>query len=71
MSFKKTTFSFVAEYAKGRFTLFAGTGGMDVRESIELTQHVQKCGFDAAVVMCPYCFELPESYIQDYFSRIA
>ncbi|MGE4420688.1 MAG: dihydrodipicolinate synthase family protein [Pseudodesulfovibrio sp.] len=68
---KKRHFSFIADHAKGRFSLFAGTGGMDVRETIELTRHVQECGFDAAVVMCPYYFNLPESHIRDYFSRVA
>lgn len=71
MEEKKEHFSFIADHAKGRFSLFAGTGGMDIRETIELTQHVQECGFDAAVVMCPYYFNLPETNIREYFDQVA
>jgi len=68
---KKEHFSFIADHAKGRFSLFAGTGGMDIRETVELTRHVQECGFDAAVVMCPYYFNLPETHIREYFAQVA
>lgn len=71
MEEKKDYLSFVARHAKGRMTLLAGTGGMDIRETIELTRHAKACGYDASVVMCPYYFALPESHVRDFFSQVA
>ncbi len=68
---RKRHLSFAAEQTRDELVMFAGTGGMDIRESVALTQHAQQCGFDAAVVMCPYYFALPESHIRNFFSTVA
>ena len=42
------------EVAKGKAKVIAGTGSNSTAEAIDLTQHAQKAGADAALIVCPY-----------------
>lgn len=42
------------EAAKGRVPVIAGTGSNSTAEAISLTQHAQKAGADAALLVTPY-----------------
>lgn len=42
------------EVAKGRVPVIAGTGSNSTAEAISLTQHAQKAGADAALLVTPY-----------------
>lgn len=42
------------EITKGRIPVIAGSGSNSTREAIELTQHAQKDGADAALIVTPY-----------------
>src|SRR5690606_27198947 len=42
------------EVAKGRVPVVAGTGSNSTDECIRLTQHAQKAGADAALIVTPY-----------------
>lgn len=42
------------EVAKGRVPVIAGTGSNSTAEAISLTQHAQKAGADAALIVTPY-----------------
>jgi 4-hydroxy-tetrahydrodipicolinate synthase len=42
------------EVAKGKVPVIAGTGSNSTDEAIELTQHAEKAGADAALVVLPY-----------------
>lgn len=42
------------EIVKGRIPVIAGTGSNSTKEAIELTQHAQNAGADAALIVTPY-----------------
>jgi len=42
------------DQAKGRVPVVAGTGSNSTREAIELSQHAEKAGADAVLVVTPY-----------------
>src|SRR5437868_4106555 len=42
------------ETVKGRVPVIAGTGSNSTAEAVELTQHAQKVGATAALVVAPY-----------------
>ncbi|HTH97443.1 MAG TPA: 4-hydroxy-tetrahydrodipicolinate synthase [Stellaceae bacterium] len=42
------------EVAKGRIPVMAGTGSNSTAEAVALTQHAQKAGADAALIVTPY-----------------
>ena len=42
------------EVAKGKVPVIAGTGSNSTDEAIDLTQHAQKAGADAALIVLPY-----------------
>ncbi|HNB28585.1 MAG TPA: 4-hydroxy-tetrahydrodipicolinate synthase, partial [Alphaproteobacteria bacterium] len=42
------------EVAKGKVPVIAGTGSNSTEEAIDLTQHAQRAGADAALIVLPY-----------------
>jgi 4-hydroxy-tetrahydrodipicolinate synthase len=50
----KRVVEMAVEVAKGKATVIAGTGSNSTAEAIDLTQHAQKAGADAALIVCPY-----------------
>ena len=61
----------VAEVAKGRGTVIAGTGTYDTEETIELTREAEEAGVDAALVVTPYYSRPPQRGLIAHFTKVA
>lgn len=55
---------------KGRSKVLAGTGSNSTSEAIELTQHAEKAGADAALIMTPYYNKPNQEGIYQHFKAI-
>ncbi len=55
---------------KGRAKILAGTGSNSTLEAIERTQHAQKAGADAALIMTPYYNKPTQEGIFQHFKAI-
>jgi 4-hydroxy-tetrahydrodipicolinate synthase len=56
--------------AKGKAVVLAGTGSNNTLEAIELTQHAEKSGADAALIMTPYYNKPTQEGIFRHFEAI-
>ncbi len=61
----------VVRHIDGRIRVIVHTGGLNVFETIELTQHAREIGADAAGVVAPYFYTYDRAALLDYFLRIA
>ena len=61
----------VAEQAKGRVPVIAGTGSNSTREAIELTKAARDAGVDATLQVCPYYNKPTQLGIFNHFKAIA
>lgn len=61
----------VVEHVNGRIKVIAHTGGLNVFETIELTQHAQEIEADAAGVVAPHFYTYDHAALLNYFLRIA
>jgi 4-hydroxy-tetrahydrodipicolinate synthase len=59
------------DHLKGRVPVFMGTGGITVRENVELARHAKDIGADAAVVLTPYYVKVSDEELFQYFTSIA
>ncbi len=57
--------------AKGRVKIMAGTGSNSTAEAIEYTQHAEKAGADAALVVAPYYNKPTQEGLYQHFKAIA
>lgn len=57
--------------AKGRAKIMAGTGSNSTAEAIAFTQHAEKAGADAALVVAPYYNKPSQEGIFQHFKAIA
>lgn len=60
----------VIEGAAGRVPVIAGCGSNSTREAIELTQHAQAAGADAALIVCPYYNKPSQEGMFEHFKAI-
>src|SRR3989440_4836801 len=51
---REEVISATVRVAKGRCTVFAGTGSYSTRDAVEATRTAQKLGVDGALVVAPY-----------------
>ncbi|MEH6632919.1 MAG: 4-hydroxy-tetrahydrodipicolinate synthase [Halopseudomonas aestusnigri] len=58
------------EVAKGRVPVIAGAGSNSTREAIDFTQHAQKVGADAALVVTPYYNKPSQEGLFQHFKAI-
>lgn len=58
------------EVAAGRVPVIAGTGSNNTAEAISLTQHAQKVGADAALVVTPYYNKPSQEGLYQHFKAI-
>ncbi len=56
---------------KGRVPLIAGTGSNSTREAVDLTQHAQKIGADAALVVTPYYNKPTQEGLYQHYKAVA
>ena len=68
---KRDLWAAVAEVARGRASLIAGTGTYSTAESIELSQTAEEVGADALLVVTPYYSKPPQSGLAAHFKAIA
>lgn len=61
----------VIEHVRGRAPVIVGTGGVNTRETIELTRHAKGVGADAAAVVTPYYQRLDEAQLLAHFGAVA
>lgn len=60
----------VVRVAAGRLPVIAGTGSNSTREAVWLTQHAQKAGADAALIVTPYYNKPTQEGMIAHFSAI-
>ena len=59
------------EVAKGKVPVIAGTGSNSTDEAIDLTQHAQKAGADAALIVLPYYNKPTQEGLYLHFKAVA
>ncbi|QGW15500.1 MULTISPECIES: dihydrodipicolinate synthase family protein [Leclercia] len=68
---RKAIAEFAIAHVNGRVPVLIGTGGTNVRETIELSQHAQQAGADGIVVINPYYWKVSEANLIRYFEQVA
>ncbi|MCR1898904.1 dihydrodipicolinate synthase family protein [Irregularibacter muris] len=68
---KKELAQLAIEHIHNRTKVIVGTGGMLVKETIELSNYVYDLGADAVMVISPYYFKLAEKDIQLFYDEVA
>jgi 2-dehydro-3-deoxy-D-pentonate aldolase len=63
--------SFSTEYVNGRVPVLIGTGSSSTREVVLLSQHAEKVGADAVVIINPYYWPLTEENLLAHYSEVA
>jgi 4-hydroxy-tetrahydrodipicolinate synthase len=58
------------DQAKGRVPVIAGAGSNSTAEAIELSQHAEKAGADAALVVSPYYVRPSQEGVHQHFKAI-
>jgi len=61
----------VVDETNGRVPVIACTTACSTRETILYTKHAKETGADAAIVVQPYYYKLPDAQIFEYYQRIA
>lgn len=64
-------FRFYGEYTAGRVELYAGTGGMDLGDTAELSNEIYSIGYTGAMVIGPYYYGLDQEKIFVYYDTLA
>ncbi|MHA1729680.1 MAG: 4-hydroxy-tetrahydrodipicolinate synthase [Promethearchaeota archaeon] len=67
----KKIVEFVTEEARGKATVIAGTGSNSTREAINLTQHAERLGVDAALIITPYYNKPTQKGLIAHYKAIA
>lgn len=68
---KEDFFRFYAEYTAGRVELYAGTGDMNLQNTVELSNAVNSMGYQAALVIPPYYYALSQEKLFLYYDALA
>lgn len=68
---KKQFIDFVVKTANKRVDILIGTGGMDMNETIELTNYATKAGVHGVLIVNHYYFAQPEASQEHFFSTVA
>lgn len=61
----------VVKAARGRVPVIAGTAACSTREAVELTEDARGAGADAAILVPPYYFKVPDEALYRHFAAIA
>ncbi len=68
---KKEVTRLIARQVKGRIPVIAGTASCSTKETLLLMADAAEAGADAAIVVAPYYFKLPEDSLYRYYVDIA
>ena len=68
---KRIFFKWAVEKVNKRAWVLTGTGGTNVRETVDLTEYCKMIGADGAVVISPYYFQLDERALYLYYAAVA
>lgn len=68
---KRLVTSVVADQARGRVPVIAGTAACSTREAILLSQDARDAGAEAVIVTAPYYFMLPEDALFGHYEDLA
>ena len=61
----------VVEASAGRAPIIAGTAACSTRETLQLTEDAARAGAQAAIVVSPFYFHLPEGALYRHFADLA
>ena len=67
----KKVIEIVARAAAGKVAVIAGTGSNSTAEAIMLTQHAEKVGADAALIVVPYYNKPTQEGMAEHFKAVA
>jgi 4-hydroxy-tetrahydrodipicolinate synthase len=68
---KKMITQAVADVAKGKSKILAGTAACSTMEAVELCRDAKAGGADAVILVPPYYFKLPDESIYEHFKAVA
>jgi 4-hydroxy-tetrahydrodipicolinate synthase len=68
---KKRVMHIFVEEAKGRVPVYAGTGCVGTKDTIELSEAAQEIGVDALSVISPYFAAISQNEIFEHYSALA
>ncbi|GHT77487.1 dihydrodipicolinate synthase family protein [Bacteroidia bacterium] len=68
---KKKLIKAAAPHIKGKAEYIVGTGSMDIKETIDLSNFAFENGADAVIIVGPYYYGLSDDSIFDWFSKAA
>jgi len=68
---KRLVTSVVADQARGRVPVIAGTAACSTREAILLSRDARDAGAEAVIVTAPYYFKLPEEALFGHYEDLA
>ncbi len=68
---KLTVIRIVVEETRGRLPVYAGTGCVGTRETIELSREAETLGADALSVITPYFAALSQEELYEHFKSVA
>ena len=58
------------EASAGRVPMVAATGSQSLEETLQLTQHADRAGVSAVMVVTPYYIRPPRRGLVDYFEQV-
>jgi 4-hydroxy-tetrahydrodipicolinate synthase len=68
---RKRVTDIVIHQSAGRVPVFAGTGGITVRENLDIARHAKDVGADAVVILTPYYVKVNDEELFQYFTAFA
>jgi len=68
---KRELLSIVVEEVAGRVPVYAGTGSVTTKETVELTQLAEELGADAVTVIAPYTVNPSEKELYEHYREVA
>lgn len=68
---KKELIKLATEHINKRIPLFIGTGSMNIKETIELSNYALNLGADGVMIIGPYYFPVNDRDLENFYSKLA
>lgn len=68
---RKRVTDIVVKESGGRVPVYAGTGGITVRENLDIAKHAKTVGANAVVILTPYYVKVDDEELFKYFTSFA